>query len=198
MSAILTKADFSPEYLNRIQTIGMEVEGFSKKKLEVEIPGCGKRIGEAGKHMFELITAPYYDVASSFGALRRLINGDEGNVSFVPSRPTKFGQEIIWEKKPRYNALREALEIEVPGQSHLVDKMTTHAAIHVNFSGELIDPFGKDGVFLNNMINNLAPLLAALVHKEVGRGKEHLSIWQNLPNRSGFLSMGVGSRTQRT
>jgi hypothetical protein len=64
-----------------------------------------------------------------------------------------------------------------PGHRNLVDKMTDHAALQVNCSGQF-DPFGEEGALLMNYINNAGPYIAHQIHKELGYGFGHLAIWQ--------------------
>lgn len=168
-----------------VEKVGLELEAFCSSDLPKEVRN-GQIIGEAGKHQIELITDPLGSVDDSMLILEEISEQINGVIWFTPYRPKHLFCQSLWNNKPRYNALRQALEIEEPGQKHLVRNMTKYASIHVNLSGMLIDPFGEDGVFLVNMFNNLVPFLAAQIHKEIGLGKGHLNIWRKFARKERF------------
>ncbi len=170
----------------RVEKIGIEVEGFYSGKLPKSSKEDGFFTYEAGRDIVELVSFPQNNVTSSIRTLRLMLEEINNGLVFEPFRNTQFvSNSGVWNDDPRYSALKTSLEMEVPGGGHYVNEMTNNAAIHLNFSGETIDPFGSDGVFLINMFNNIAPFLASRVHSISGLGKGHLSIWKKfaLPER---------------
>jgi hypothetical protein len=108
------------------------------------------------------------------------------DIIYTPFRPRQFEQNRSrWMSDPRYDSLREALDIEKPGHQECVDAMTNNASFQLNVSGSKIDPLGDDGVLIINLFNNLAPWLANQAHSDMGTGHGHLAIWKNfaLPAR---------------
>lgn len=168
-----------------VENVGLEIEAFASSKL-LHTVGGGSVIGEAGKDQIEFITDPCGSVDESMMVLEEMHEQIDGVVWYTPYRPSHLRYKRLWNDKPRYNALRTALEIEAPGQSRLVRNMTMYASIHVNFSGRMIDPFGPDGIFLINLFNNLSPFLASRVHDETGLGRGHLAIWRKFAKEERF------------
>jgi hypothetical protein len=161
---------------------GIEMEGFTRA---LTAEGFGSVSGgrwdtDAGLNLVEAITDPMGSIAEAIEVLRALeISAGAQGVNFIPFRPLELmANSRQWQDKPRYHALREALRREQPLTWAGVDQMTDCAAFQVNASGRL-DPFGEAGVYLINMFNEIAPYVAAVIHRETKLGRGHLQIWQH-------------------
>lgn len=183
--------------MERIKLVGLEREGWANDgdhpadtSSSVRLMN-GVNIGElgsdAGLGLYEAITYP----ANSFkDALHRLqtIELQLGRymVARTSFRPDTWGGHGTWVDKPRYRAMRRACEIE-RGSVGLerINIMTDMAAVHVNISGDF-NPVGPDGLFVRNVLTNVAPFLCSRIHRDLGHGAGRLSYWADFADARRF------------
>ena len=153
--------------------IGIEIEGFvynNQQRVDVyQVFGEGevfKGIGvyktDAGKHQLEIALEP----VRTSKELKELI---KEALSQLPFSWTIFfegtdpysedGEELPWAPKPRYKALRKALEIEAGPSAKGVREVSRFSSTHFHIG---IDPFSEEGLKLLNCLNRWAPFLAVL------------------------------------
>ena len=165
--------------MSRIKRVGIELEVFSDLEASATLPIVydGLWMDDAGLNLLEMITSPQDSVSKAFKVLRKLVARCDKELYFVSSRPPHLRHNSgRWQPK-LYEAVLTALRRESPHHWSDVHQMTNAAALQINISGEF-DPFGVDGVFLINVFNNIAPHLAAVVHRDIESGRGHLAIWQ--------------------
>lgn len=164
---------------HRCDLFGIELECWLDRESSDGLVGVagGSWANDAGKGLGEAITRPCSTVSEAFSILEKMFAEAEAKLSFVTDRPLSLMKNSgQWHSKARYMMILQALSMESKDWK-LVHRMTDLAALQVNFSGAM-DPFGDDGAFLINMFNDLAPGIAAQIHREIGYGQGHLSLWQ--------------------
>lgn len=163
----------------RIQSIGLEAEGWSESESSVGLPtdADGHWDDDAGLNQCEAITRPQPTVDQAIAVLEEMFAGK--NVRLQPFRPDDLQHNAgCWQSALKYRAKRDALASEAPNYRDWLEyKMPNYASLQVNVSGDF-DPFGDAGAFLADMINCVGPKHAAEIHRDLGYGFGHLGLWQ--------------------
>ncbi|MCA9362832.1 hypothetical protein KC851_00735 [Candidatus Kaiserbacteria bacterium] len=164
-----------------IELVGIELEGFTSNPT-IDSGGASHDVvwdSDAGLHQCELIVDPLSSADEAFTRIERVLSlKSSPMVQLTPRRPDGMGLSGHWQDKQRYNVIRQALSME-SRKAHLVTGIGDWAALHINFSGTLINPLGNDGAFLVSLFNAIGPFIAHKVHQQTGIGAGHLSLWQD-------------------
>lgn len=180
-----------------VRAIGIEREGWVRADpnapydyrefKELVSPEWGTIGSEVGVNHYEVMSTPSRTVGASVENLTAL----EGVIKKrhylyrTSSRPRCVPGAGQWIKHDCYVCLHEAARAEVGEAWVLIHNLTNRAATHLNFSGEF-DPFGPEGVFLYNILNNAAPYVAKRVHDRIGSGWGHLFFWDSFADARRF------------
>lgn len=190
----------------RIETFGLEEESFlcdergnpinthgMEHPMNGQLTGTGVFGSDAGVGLCEVAGDPASSLDEALWRIYKLQSGLNPSWQFhhCAFRPASMGGKGVWVLKPRYVALQDAAVMEV-GEKNAswINHMTNVAAVHVNVSGKF-NPVGFEGMFLFNLLNNVAPAIAAKVHQELKDGKGHLGVWQKFADTRRFPMYGL-------
>lgn len=183
-----------------VTAIGAEREGFVRSSIEEEpinaaalehpMNGALQEIGElasdAGIGLFEAITLPAPSLMATIKRLKQIEDGMYPNdVIRTCYRPADWAGRGQWVESQRYDAIKEACRREAPDGWRKVLAMPDAASVHLNISG-YFNPVGPDGLFIMNILNHVAPQIAAVAHDELGYGQGHLNMWRDFADPRRF------------
>lgn len=174
-SHMLPDPDFDPSC---VLTHGIELEGWCRdqktgqliKDLTTFLPEQRFDEGEiemdAGAGCVEFISNVHTDPARVGADLEGLLRQlpSDWVVGFEPRNyHLSADPSACWNTKPRYEAMKQALMREKPGDWHHLNQIVQWAALHVTMD---CDPLSVEGVNLMNFLNLIGPYLVYHVCEE--------------------------------
>ncbi len=154
------------------------VSGAQISEINQLIEKWGVLTRELGPYQLELITPPCQSYQEALNNINHIIERlpKDWEIVFKTTDPRFVSDKNSLIRKPRYNAMLEALAIEKPDSWHKVFAVANWCATHVNIG---LSPWSPAGMLVMNILNNVGPYIASMTRAEFPESAGHLGLWSD-------------------